>query len=425
MKKLIAISVVFALVAGAVFAVDVSGHVIGTVNVLQGNTDKDAAGDANKVTSGGGMDRVRIDGSGETEDGVFGGYFRIDGVHWSGSFQAAGNVWWKPIDQLKVQIGGNGGDGFFGKEGVTGWMFYQTVTDTGVAMGGDNVWGGSIYKMSLTTRDAFYAGGIDGAHDLYLFITPADIVSINLQLPFISYSGQETADVFKQTIAQLDFHLDFGNIALTYKGGRGYKEGKAGEEVETLVPVKDYFDDGGDPVTGLNTKKKETVGGVEGYDEPGKVFLYFGLTAIENLGIDFGLGYGFPFKDYSQPVAVGLGAKYTMDAFGVKFRTVVSIPMEEDQSMTVLADVLPFFSINDNIAAFVSIGLGMMMPPSAAPDGAESVVGWHFNPYLQVGSEWGAKFLVGIRAWSTGAKTGYDESKVTNWAVPIAMMVSF
>ena len=154
MKKLIAISVVFALVAGAVFAVDVTGTVFGHYDVLKGDTGKDSAGNSNKVTAGGGMDRIRLDGAGEAGDGAFGGYIRtethnhsvgkddaLQDTNWDGEPDSIvvngpggfyGNAWWKPIDQFKLLIGSNGGDGFIGKEGVTGWMFQQTAYDTGV-----------------------------------------------------------------------------------------------------------------------------------------------------------------------------------------------------------------------------------------------------------------------------------------------------
>jgi hypothetical protein len=61
-------------------------------------------------------------------------------------------------------------------------------------------------------------------------------------------------------------------------------------------------------------------------------------------------------------------------------------------------------------------------------------MGWHFNPYLQIGEEWGAKFLAGIKVWSAGktpASLGEDgavipaQDAIINWAVPIAIIVSF
>jgi len=449
MKKLIAISVVFALVAGAAFAVDVGATVIGDVNVLKGDTGKDPAGNSTKVTSDGGLGRVRIDGSGEANEN-FGGYFRIDARHWSGAFNGDGNVWWKPIDQFKLLLGGNGGDGFFGKEGVTGWGFYQTPTDTGVTFGGANVWGSSIYGYGLTTRYAFYAGGIDGGDDAYLFITPNEMVGINIQLPFMSHKGEETADVFKQTIAQIDLKLDFGNIALTYAGGKGKKDpAKPDAYLDPGADSKDVYGWIQDPATGeitygvktpgaAATPKWKMTGGSDGYDDPASIFVYFG-GSFGDLSIDFGLGYHMATHDkgekgdtHNQPIGIGLGVKYAMETLGVKFRTVVALPMDNEcDGMVVLADVQPYFVVSDNMMAFVSVGLGMQMPykdqVDAAGEKVKSVTGWHFNPYLQIGEEWGAKFLAGIKVSSDGKKIYGEKGDATklDWAIPIAMIVSF
>jgi len=62
MKKLIVLSVVFALVAAtAAFAVDVGGTVFGLVTPLQGDTAKDANDEASKVTGSAGFERVRFE----------------------------------------------------------------------------------------------------------------------------------------------------------------------------------------------------------------------------------------------------------------------------------------------------------------------------------------------------------------------------
>jgi hypothetical protein len=394
MKKLIVLSVVFALVASAAFAVDLGGTIIGSTQLFGSDTGEDA-----EITGGGGLNRVRIDGGGEAGEGKFGGYFR-----YNGGDSATGNAWWKPIDQFKLQIGGNGGDGFFAKEGVTGWMFYQTPYDTDVVIGG-NVWGWgpwygitppggtpgtdfvgnggnqNMYGQNIIFRDVFYGGGADGGEDVYLWITPIDILGINVQLPFLSKSGSKTEDIFKQVIAQIDLKLDFGNIALTYRGGLGAD------------------DDNDDPAT---------------------IFLYYG-GAFGDLAIDFGFSYKMDGKaageSYKNPMGVGLGLKYATDSFGLKLRVAATLA-GEDKATRILADIQPYFSLGDNLTAFVSVGIGMTQP-----DEGDSVLGWHFNPYIQVGEEWGAKFLAGVKVWSPGELWGADS--VTYWAVPIAIIVSF
>jgi len=374
MKKIIAISVMFVLLTGAVFAVDIGGTVIGRVDVLKGDTGKDENGDAIKVTSGAEMKRLRFEGSGAAGDS-FGGWLRLGDGDEPGF---NGYAWWKPIDQLKLIIGGQP-DGFWGKEGVTGWGFTQMITDTGVVDAGDNVWGGGgMYGQGLKFRNAFFGGY--GSRGLLLEITPADIASINIAIP--AFDGGETGDVFKAAVAQLDLHLDFGNIAITYNGSPSYiQEGN--------------------------------VGWGNAHDGA-LIYVYAGITAIENLGLDVGFSYQLANEDDTKnPIAAGLGVKYSADSFGVKLRVVGSFA-GEDKATKVLADVLPFFVINDSLRAFVSVGLGMTMP-----DQGDNVMDWHFNPYLEVGGEWGPTFYAGIKVKSA------NNGDSIGWSVPIALGVSF
>ena len=391
MKKLIAISVVFALVAGTAFAVDLSGSVIGTVNVLEGSSVKDS-----KVTSSASMNRLRLDGSGENDDGTFGGYIRAEAASAAslevndkydpsdpdsgepfdfsgGGGGFSGYAWWKPIDQLKIWIGSNGGDGFFGKEGYTGWMFYQTVADTGVVKPG-NTWGGGYSPWPYTFRHAFYGGGLDGQNAFYATISPAEIVDINLEVPF--FNGGEVGDVFKALIGQVSLNFDFGNIALTYAG------------------------DSSDATNG-------------------NVYIYFNLSAVDKLSLDVGVGLTIPGDREGDPIFAGLGAKYDItDAFGLKARVLGGFG-GDNKEVGVVFDVLPYFAINDSITAFLSGGVTVK-----SPDGGDAVVGFHVNPYVQIGQEWGPKFVAGFQLWSEGDKDA-DDKAIVKWGVPVAINVSF
>ena len=415
MKRLIVISVVFALVAGAAFAVDLSGAVVGTVNFLEGDSQKDANGDAKPIGASGSMNRLRLEGSGENDDGTFGGWIRAE----ESGF--AGYAWWKPLDLLKIWIGSNGGDGFFAKEGVTGWMFYQTASDTGVVKAG-NVWGGGYVPYQYRTRTAFYAGGIDGGNALYMTVSPADIVDINIEVPFFN-GGGEAQYIYKNFVAQLDFKLDFGNIALTYAGAEN---------------------------------KYTVTGGAD----PGKIYAYFGLTSIENLGIDVGIGFPLPLTDKDSipdhkatrvsPIAAGLGVKFDTGSFGIKARVVANFAgsskvdydgdagKADPDPFGLIADILPFFAVSDTLRIFFSAGLGITgvdknangdVPKDAWGDDKKAVVAWHINPYVEVGAEWGPKFLAGLQIYSDGVdsanlKSG-DKEKIVNWAIPLAISVGF
>jgi len=368
MKKLIVLSVVFALVASAAFAVDVGANVFGKVVPAQGESGDNASDD---ITSSLSFERVRLEGYGEAGDGAFGGWFRLgDGL---GGSLAAAYAFWKPIDQLKILIGGNP-DGMYGKEGVTGWMFNENPYDGGVAFGGNNIWGwnggpdDNSYGQQIKTRHVFYGGY--GGDALHLNIKPVDMFGLNLVIPF----DGKTEDAFKNIVAQADVNLDFGNIAVTFESA------------------------------------------YDGDNSGGKIYLYYG-GSFGDLSIDFGFSYGFNDIDddaAKPPMGVGLGVKYATDAFGVKFRTVATLA-GGDKATRILADLQPYFSLGDNLVAFVNVGICM-----TAPDEGDSVFDWHFNPYVRIGEEWGAQFLIGVDVHSEGGSDG-----LIKWGIPIAIMVMF
>jgi len=447
MKKLIAISVVFALVAGAAFAeASVSGTVFGTVTPLQGDTGKDAAGDAHKITAGGGYGRIRVEASGQDDDGVFGGYIRLEHGAWWGSgapvVSADANVWWKPVDAFKFTIGNNGHDGFFGADGVARWNFYQVPGDVGFIA--EHWW----YSSS------FY-GGFDAGGGI-LTITPIDALEINLGIPFIGMAGREALDVFLSTNVQVAYTIDgIGKLAVTYDGGTGYK---------AEVKPKAIFVPAGDPAeaeygwvikgasnpptasdfvyvaweetkpaatTGAAAKWKLFGGSSASDDDPMKFYAYFGLTAIENLGIDFGIGYTLPIAGegytINTPVAIGLGVNFSAGDFGIKGRfqgefagSLATSAKTYADAITIIGDVLPSYAISEKLLILMSAGLRVDIPPEG-----DNVIGWHIQPYVAVKSNWWSpNFWAGVRIDSNGEKQGTDPA-IINWSVPVGMGISF
>jgi hypothetical protein len=426
MKKLIAIAVVFALVSGVAFAVDVSGTVFGHVNVMEGNTGK-TDDEANPITSSGGMDRVRLDGSGEAGDGAFGGYVRFqmsnkdylkatdydgydsnrDGTKEYMDKDAAdfllvdsAYAWWKPIDQFKLTIGGFS-DAFWGKEGVTGWMFNQMPYDSSIAINPGiwcgPYWGSTVYGSAGDAWSAYM-------HNRYVFlegfqyygatleIKPLDMLGINIGIPFISQPrGGEIGDVLQASLFQLDLNFDFGNIAISYDGSN-----RAGMKA----------------------------------DDGGALYVYYG-GSFGDLSLDVGFALHFAGandaekptwggSDKSRPIGVGLGLKYATDSFGVKFRATAALGGEVDKGdgTYINTSLLPYFTINDSMSAFVNVGLGMVSPKEG-----DASTGWYFNPYLRVGAEWGPTFYFGVQVWSEFNDGSTDA--IINFAVPISLMVSF
>jgi len=261
------------------------------------------------------------------------------------------------------------------------------VSDTGVVNPG-NVWGGG-YINDIIYRDAFFGGY--SSEGLMLEFNPIEMLAINIGVPFIAQAG-EAKGVYQHTTAQVDLNLDFGNIALTY------------------------------------------VGDTNEMGNPSKLFAYFGLSAIDNLGLDVGAGIQFKNEDDTKnPIFVGLGLKVGItDAFGIKFRTVANFGGEEHTPVGITADVLPYFAVSDTLRIFLNAGIALNLYDSdtklANGDDASATVGFNINPYVEVGAEWGPTFYAGVKLWSGGKDLNTQSAKgdaVVNWEVPIAIGVSF
>jgi len=368
MKKLIAVLAMVALVSGAAFA-QFGGAVFGGVNLLESGTNAEGK---DSINGSGGMSRLRVEGSGSSDDGAFGGWLRMEGA--SNYFRAPpswasdqspfagmgvdmwGYAWWKPIDQFKLILGSNP-DSFWGKDGYARWMFYQVAGDVGAADAG-NAWG--IFSN-------MFWGGF-GGYGALMEITPIDILGLNIALPYIDMSGSEVADIFEAAKLQLNVNLDFGNIALT----------------------------------------------MDGLSDAGKLFVYFGLGAVENLDLAVGFGYNLN----SSLAAAGAALKFGInDSFALKFRVGADLPgkdkssNDEEKYLGLAVDVMPIIGVNDSMTAFVSLGLTV--------SGKDSDMEFHFNPYIQIGSEWGPSFWAGFRLWSSG------NMKDMHWAVPVAINFAF
>jgi len=371
LKKMIAISVVFAVIAGAAFAIEFGGEVVGAT-VIAGASD---GGDAELFN--GGMGDMQITGTGETDVGVgtIGGWikFKVGGVTtnlaaqpWespTGIFTTVdANAWWQPIDALKIMIGGNAGDGFFDTSHIGRYGFYARANTLGTLVNSAGNWD----KDGTTYDDAIYGG--DGSDAFRLFITPIDALSFNV---FIPLNAGEPADTFKNALFQANYAADgIGNFHLTYEG-------------------------------------------LGGGDQSGKIYVSAFLSMVENLGLELGVGFGLADEGAKKPLGIGLGVTYGAGAFGVKLRTVAAIPMEDEEKLGLGLDVLPYYAINDNVTAFADIGIKLT--------GEDDQFAWHLAPYIRIGSEWGTGFYAGL---NINNGSGVKDADI-NWGIPFGMYVSF
>ena len=369
-KKLIAISVVFALVAGAAFAVDLGGAVITSVKVAESTAGADAT-----LFSGGGVGRARIEGSGEAEIGIgsIGGWIRfdVDTVYLGGGGDdklVAALAWWQPIEQLRIQLSHNK-DGHFDTSHIGRYGFYAQANEIGGLVTSDGNWG------SFASYDNAIFGGYDG-FDFALIITPMEGLTINVALPWNQTAGTDTqpAATFKKAFFQVNYNADFGAIHVTYQG------------VNSATVMGNFYANA-----------------------------FIGM--IENLGLEVGLKFGIAAEGAPKPpLAIALGAKYDVsEQFGVKLRSVFEIPMESGGKANIRVDLLPYYAINESVTAYLDAGILVI-------GGGDTT--FHIGPYVRVGSEWGPGFYAGLRIANAQAYTATKDAKMS-WSVPIGLIAQF
>ena len=412
MKKVLASLVIFALVAGTAFA-QISGVIAGGIG-FEGQTDSSSA---NTTAQYG---RVRLAGSGETEDETFGGYIRLDRGAWWGdgdvdtAYHGAGWGWWKPNDMFRLTVGQEY-DGVIATDDLARYSFYEEA--------GDLV---SVVIENWDYSRSFYGGWADfGA---IFTLTPMEGLVIHAALPF--EPGADAQNAFKRIVGQINYEMDgLGKFALTIEGGLGKNPAFFG--------------------TGSNDQiDASSFAALDGAGDGTRIFAYFGLSSIENLFLEFGIGYTFESKgtqtwkwktgdvenSYSvtgkvnEPLAVGVAAQYTAtEQFGVKLRVqgqfagnykIDSGPEAtdgtEDLPTRVRADILPYYQANSNLGLFFSAGTIHTF------DDGKDTLGWHINPYIVLGNQWTSALFAGFRLESDGGK-----NSSTHWSIPVAISWKF
>ena len=486
MKKLIVFSVIFALVAGSVFAADIGVTVLGAAQLLNGNDKQELKetkddgtpvyGNKNQNDTDFGIGRINIEASGALEDGTIGGWLRFRAGGGQGSnVEGWGKVWWKPIDAFQLQLGANP-DGEWGLDGVAGWNFYQLACDVSIIDNG-NTWGWGYTGLGdVKFRDAFF-GGWGEPNALIFNVTPVEALEIHLAFPI----GQASVPAYKEYqkfTVQAKYNIDgVGTAAITYQNGFGHEDGTRG---------------GGTAIYSGET------------NDPSKLFIYFGLSSIENLGVDIGVGLTLPSdvthtvtyygaegtpdenKKLSEttitknyPLNVGVGVNFSSGAFGVKARVLAEFlgSTETDKArynldgskvttgnatenyklgdgLTMLIDVQPSFAVNETMTAYLSMGVGfktgwderdMVLNSDGTPKvesgnvvyeitaDPRSEFAWHVQPYVVITpSYWSGAFFAGFRLESPigrdnlPGKDGKENmTRIVNWSIPIGISFSF
>jgi len=475
MKKLIAISVILVLLTAVAFAeTSFSAAVIVKGTLLSGTTQDAYPGpsyDLEEIAQGTLPDpddwyadpnykgvktgfefkRLRIAASTSNDEGTFGGYIRFQQDPYA-DFNGFG--WWKPIDQLRVQLGQNA-DGDFGVDNITGWNFYADANDVG-------------FTGTSFSHNALFGGW--GSPGLYLAITPIEALAINIGIPLDAKVASNDAwgrlaeYVYKKTTAQIAYTIDgVGKAAITYAGGALHKDAETAS-----TAAKAYEFDANNNVTKPGVSEIPAKAEV---NDPATVYASFDVSAIENLGLNVGVRFTFGYTQtgdldtkndditYNGKLAVGLGATYDLGQFGFKARvqanllggvkneaTVVGVTTTSElkDPLAIGFDVLPYFAVSDAVKVFLDAGvvftgateLKVSNPAGSVTVKENSILDFHVQPYLTYSAGAGT-FYAGFRLDSNGKRSGeiipsvgdkgtyaLSNSYMT-WSVPIGMAVSF
>jgi len=422
MKKLIAISVILVLLAGAAFAETTFGAtVMAVARLAQGTTQEGP--DGADVKEDFRLSRLRLDATTSNDEGTFGGYIRFQPAGLGDSFPdswsdgVSGHAWWKPIDAVKVQLGTDP-DGRWDPTNIVGYGFWEAASAWAVGFIPE---GGSYFGGS-----SFYGGFGDG---LSLTITPLDALTVNIGIPLTLNPTNKDDKMGVVKNAYLSSHIQvayaidgIGTATVTYKGGAGHQDWEAPKSGKYDVYNKP-FDSASPTTTGAASGVKTPGYGITPEkledNDPGSIFVSFDLSAIENLGLNFGVGYTLGYKNdgkgtydrvdadgnpdvdgriitnvkknelknddwkTSGTLAVGVGVSYNItDEFGLKFRaqaanilgggkneftttatdTVQGAPAglayskESKESIKIGVDLLPSYAVSEAFKIFLAVG---------------------------------------------------------------------
>lgn len=360
MKKLIAFSVMFALLAGAVVFADVSigGQVQMAATLLSGNNTEKGKDDT-KVSMGGvGIGDNNHHVNFRFGDATAGGIFRVYSAKnggLPGHFDFFSFVYWQPIEMFRIQMGQNP-DGDWGAAQITGWGFTAEAKN-GVAAISD--YAGGLYMAARTS--AFY-GGIS-ARSINLSLYPIEMLTINFGVPMPGSErvGNQLADFHFNAVFKIE---GIGDARLSFQGAGGM--------------AKDQWE----------TKS------------PGDVYINFYLTALDALKAEIGFKIGIPVKDGDPAFSAGAGVTFGADAFAIKFRGGANFGPE--QTTVISANLLPSISIG-KATAFLYAGLGVGIP---SDKDANAVIDWFVNPYLSAPAG-SLRLYAGFRLWQQGITKDY------------------
>ena len=365
MKKLIAIAVVFALIAGAAFAqTAISGNITVRAMLLE-----DTLNEAEKTAvSRGEVETAYVQLSGQNDEGTFGGLIRIRANESSGANGAANSqvpgvhrafTWWRPIPQLEI---------FFGKDDDGKFAPYNAWTHFQGAEGymHDHNWRDWRRAMAFTNFDTF---------GLALTLKAIEGLEVNLVIP-TGIIGNADSKQLAHT----------GRLLTSTWGG--------GLQLTVSYAIPDigkvFFGLKGPAFADQNSSQGNETTDIfaDGYKgDYGIIGLAFQLTAVPGLELLLGGSTIIPGEGQDAPIYLAMMANYNGDGFGVKTRWRASLNGTDGYSQyayakdrtTIAFDIQPWYNLGF-LTAYLNIGFITTTVGSGDPE-SQLII----NPYIRKG----------------------------------------
>jgi len=350
MKKLIAISVMLALVTGAVFAqTTISGAVETRFTVISGefNPDNDPITRA-QIAAG----YVQLNG--RNEAGTIGGLIRVRQAD-TGFHRAF--IWWRPIPELRIFLGRDDDGMFSTGNALTDWNFHQN----GEGFVSVHEWG--------FWRDVF-PGNWDKP-GLAISYYGVENLTLNLVIPAENNTTIEQMFPFGLHLNGEYRIPDVGNILFSYYG------------------TNNSWKDIDDP---LNQASFGNMG------------ISFLLTAIPSIRAQLGVSTTPRLYGPTPPIRIGAAFSWTSGNFGIKARAAYIInyagkydaPEDPNEEFTdpmrncLWFNVMPHYTIKN-----VSIRLDIGMEQNRVNTYGVDAIAFWVNPYVVWGNFRGGVLLKG------------------------------
>jgi len=381
-------------------------------------------------------------------------------------------AWWRPMENLLLQIGENPW-GFFGTNQIVAGAFTGNESENsllGPGSAGAFHYGGTFrapYGVlqaelgntpSLHRNTGFYGGfghpGITAAFEAI------DGLTILLGLPFAmgnahgaTPGGGDPANFFVTTegwvAGMLRSHVgvrfaieEIGTLAFTWAGGAGYWGGN--ESPGPLEPL----------VVGNSLNSRANFGwantgtGTGRFANSSKFYLSFLLSALEEMGmqVNLGVAYTLPFSrddgyTFQFPVELGLGFRFDAGDLALRARLAAMFAgttenpagYNNNAPFILGLNVHPSFNLGTLVANLnAGLQLTMNMNDDRGISGvfflndSDTIVGWHVSPYITV-PVMNATVFAGLHIESCGMQIfgSYNDSMLVRWRVPVGLRLNF